>query len=75
MAWSTWQYLEVPYQKGGYREIPGSPAQYSGDFPLWRLTYSMVKAKTGNTTNTTAYDAWYDAVYIPSTTTDDSGTA
>ena len=39
------------------------------------LSDGMVKAKTGNTTNTTAYDTWYDAVYIPSTTTDDSGTA
>ncbi|MCD8338101.1 MAG: phage tail protein [Lachnospiraceae bacterium] len=39
------------------------------------LSDGMVKAKTGNTTDTTAYDAWYDAVYIPSTTTDDSGTA
>lgn len=39
------------------------------------LSDGMVKAKTGNTTSTTAYDAWYDAVYIPSTTTDDSGTA
>ncbi|MCD8336234.1 MAG: phage tail protein, partial [Lachnospiraceae bacterium] len=39
------------------------------------LSDGMVKAKTGNTTDTTAYDSWYDAVYIPSTTTDDSGTA
>lgn len=42
VAWSAWQYFEVPYQKGGYREIPGSAAQYSGDFPLWRLSYSML---------------------------------
>lgn len=35
VAWSAWQYFEIPYQNGsGYREIPGSPAQYSGDFPL-----------------------------------------
>ena len=43
VAWSAWQYFEIPYQNGsGYREIPGSPAQYSGDFPLWRLSYSML---------------------------------
>lgn len=42
VAWGAWQYFEVPYQKGGYREIPGSAAQYSGDFPLWRLSYSML---------------------------------
>ncbi|MCD8398095.1 MAG: phage tail protein [Lachnospiraceae bacterium] len=33
------------------------------------LADGMVKAKTGNTTNTTAYDGWYDAVYLPETTT------
>ena len=43
VAWSAWQYFEIPYQNGsGYREIPGSAAQYSGDFPLWRLSYSML---------------------------------
>lgn len=42
-AWSIWQCLEVPYKDGsGYREIPGSPAQYSGDFPLWRLSYTIL---------------------------------
>ena len=31
VAWSAWQYFEIPYQNGsGYREIPGSAAQYSG---------------------------------------------
>ena len=25
----------------------------------------MVKAKTGNETDSTVYDAWYDAVYLP----------
>lgn len=43
VAWSAWQYFEIQYQNGsGYREIPGSAAQYSGDFPLWRLSYSML---------------------------------
>lgn len=42
MAWSAWQYMEVPYQRGGYHEIPGNPGNYSGDFPLWRLSYSML---------------------------------
>ena len=41
VAWSAWQYFEVPYQKGGYREIPGWAAEDSGDFQLWRLSYSM----------------------------------
>ena len=40
-AWSAWQFFEVP-GKDGYREIPGSPADYSGDFPLWRLSYAII---------------------------------
>lgn len=40
-AWSAWQFFEVP-GKDGYRAIPGSPADYSGDFPLWRLSYAII---------------------------------
>ena len=29
------------------------------------LADGMVKAKTGNETDSTVYDAWYDAVYLP----------
>ncbi|MCD7955966.1 MAG: phage tail protein [Lachnospiraceae bacterium] len=29
------------------------------------LADGMVKAKTGDTTDSTVYDAWYDAVYLP----------
>ena len=38
-AWSIWQFLKVPLQNGTYRDIPGSWSNYSGDFPLWRLSY------------------------------------
>ena len=38
-AWSAWQYFEVPNKDGDYRQIPGSFNSYSGDFPLWRLSY------------------------------------
>lgn len=41
-AWSTWQYFEVPNKDGDYREIPGSFNSYSGDFPLWRLSYTII---------------------------------
>ena len=41
-AWAAWQYIEVPYVKGGYREIPGSMLNYSGDFPIWQLCYHML---------------------------------
>mgnify|MGYP001326737546 CR=1 FL=1 len=33
------------------------------------LPSGMVKAKTGNTTDATAYSNWYSAVYMPSATT------
>ncbi len=29
------------------------------------LADGMVKAKTGDTTGSTVYGAWYDAVYLP----------
>lgn len=41
-AWSAWQYFEVPNKDGDYREIPGSFNSYSGDFPLWRLSYTII---------------------------------
>lgn len=41
-TWSAWQYFEVLHKDGGYREIPGSFNSYSGDFPLWRLSYTII---------------------------------
>lgn len=42
-AWAVWQYFEVPdKKKGGYREIPGTDMNYSGDFPIWRLAYVLL---------------------------------
>ena len=41
-AWSAWQCFEVPNKDGDYREIPGSFNSYSGDFPLWRLSYTII---------------------------------
>jgi hypothetical protein len=41
-AWSAWQHFEVPNKDGDYREIPGSFNSYSGDFPLWRLAYTII---------------------------------
>ena len=34
--------FEVPNKDGDYREIPGSFNSYSGDFPLWRLSYTII---------------------------------
>ena len=42
-AWAIWQALKVPDGKGGYREIPGGWQNYSGDFPLWRLCYDILR--------------------------------
>lgn len=41
-SWSAWQFFQVKDCKGVYREIPGSRAQYSGCFPLWQLSYSII---------------------------------
>ena len=30
------------HKDGDYREIPGSFNSYSGDFPLWRLSYTII---------------------------------
>lgn len=38
-AWGIWQELKVPNNKGEYRELPGDWKNYSGDFPLWRMSY------------------------------------
>ena len=42
-AWAIWQALKVPDGKGGYREIPGNWQNYSGDFPLWRMCYDILR--------------------------------
>lgn len=41
-SWSAWQFFQVKDSRGNYREIPGSRAQYSGHFPLWRLSYTIL---------------------------------
>ena len=33
----------MPDGKGGYREIPGNWQNYSGDFPLWRMCYDILR--------------------------------
>ena len=42
-AWAAWQYFQVPGKDGTYRDIPGDWSHYSGDFPLWRLSYEIQK--------------------------------
>ena len=42
-AWGIWQALKVPNGKGGYKEITGDWQNYSGDFPIWRLTYDILR--------------------------------
>lgn len=37
------------------------------------LSSGLVKAKTGNTTDTTVYNDWYKAVYMPTVTEADDG--
>ena len=42
-AWAIWQALKVPDGKGGDKEIPGNWQNYSGDFPLWRMSYDIIR--------------------------------
>lgn len=46
-AWGIWQAIKVPDGKGGYKEIPGDWQHYSGDFPLWRLSYDIIRYYPG----------------------------
>ncbi len=38
---AIWRCLKVPDGKGGYKKIPGSWNNYSGDFPMWRMAYMI----------------------------------
>lgn len=42
-AWAAWQFFQVPGKNGVYSDIPGDWSHYSGDFPLWRLSYEIIK--------------------------------
>ena len=41
-SWTAWQFFRVKDSRGSYGEIPGSRAQYTGHFPLWQLSYSIL---------------------------------
>ncbi len=42
-AWASWQFFQIPLRDGSYRDIPGDWSHYSGDCPLWRLSYEIIK--------------------------------
>lgn len=42
-AWAAWQFFQVPGKDVAKRDIPGDWSNYSGDFPLWRLSYEIIK--------------------------------
>ena len=42
-AWSAWQFFQIPHKDGTYHDIPGEWSNYSGDFPLWRMSYGIVR--------------------------------
>ena len=41
-AWAAWQYFQIPHKDGTYHDIPGDWQNYSGDFPLWRISYLIL---------------------------------
>ena len=42
-AWAAWQFFQIPYKDGTYHDIPGEWQNYSGDFPLWRMSYDIIR--------------------------------
>ena len=42
-AWSAWQWFQIPHKDGTHRDIPGEWSNYSGDFPLWRMSYDIIR--------------------------------
>lgn len=38
-AYTNWHFFLLPTRDGLYRPFSGNPMQYSGNFPLWRLSY------------------------------------
>ena len=42
-AWAAWQFFQMPGKGGVKHDIPGNWSNYSGDFPLWRLSYEIIK--------------------------------
>ena len=42
-AWSAWQFFQIPHKDGTYHDIPGEWSNYSGDFPLWRMSYDIIR--------------------------------
>ena len=41
-AWSAWQFFQVPGKGGVKHDISGNWSNYSGVFPLWRLSYEII---------------------------------
>ncbi len=41
-AWAVWQSFRIPHKDGTYHDIPGDWKNYSGDFPLWRMSYLIL---------------------------------
>ena len=42
-AWAAWQFFQIPHKDGTYHDIPGEWQNYSGDFPLWRMSYDIIR--------------------------------
>ena len=42
-ARSAWQFFQIPHKDGTYHDIPGDWKNYSRDFPLWRMSYDIIR--------------------------------
>lgn len=41
-AWMIFQRIPIPKKDGTYNYIPGLDLHYSGNFPLWRMSYYLI---------------------------------
>ena len=37
-AWAAWQFFQIPHKDGTHHDTHGDWQNYSGDFPLWRMS-------------------------------------
>ena len=47
-AWAVWQFFQIPHKDGTHHDIPGDWQNYSGDFPLWRMSYLILRISETN---------------------------
>ncbi len=42
-AWSAWQFIQIPHKSAASDVYKRQWSNYSGDFPLWRMSYDIIR--------------------------------